>query len=128
MIFRTIRRVLRRQPKAATGWDAMMLDQSIIDAFEPWSLACAVGCDNGTIGALYGFEMWRRQSQPNWMPEVKQRVDDKVSEEQIIRVLEYFVACNRVKHWRVVFAEENERRGIPDPIVIEPGNFRCVAP
>ncbi len=95
----------------------------ILSAFDPWTLACAVGVENGTIGSSVGFESWLRTSRKNWMPRVKERLPN-CRRSVIETALRGFVKENSHKPYDVVLAEEDEKRGNSPSVVLPPGESR----
>ena len=72
-------------------------DDEILTAMDPWTLACAVGAENGTIGVRMGFEWWLGSAQKNFAPEVAAKLG--VSEGRIVRVLRGYVEANQNRHY-----------------------------
>lgn len=97
---------------------------TIISTMDPWTLACAVGADNGTIGTTIGFDMWLRLSRKNWMPQVQQKT--RASEAEIEFALRHFVRANAAKNYRVVLREEESRRGQAPTPVLGPGESMTI--
>lgn len=82
----------------------------IIAAMEPWTLCCAVGAKNGTIGSAIGFDMWLHLSRKNWMPKIVAKTG--ATERAIESALTAFVEANQDKSYRIVFDELNGERGL----------------
>lgn len=99
-------------------------DRDILAAFEPWTLACAVGAENGTVGTSMGFEMWFQCSRKNWLPKVRGFVN--ASDTRIKSVLQTFVSANVHKDYRAVLREEEAKRGIRPSCVLGPGESMTV--
>lgn len=85
--------------------------EEIIRAFDPWTLACAVGAKNGTVGSPMGYEMWRKLSEPNWMPKARARCG--ASERAIGAALKEFVSANEHLDMIDVLRAEQKKRGLP---------------
>lgn len=99
-------------------------DAEIIDAMDPWTLACASGAENGSLGVRMGFDWWLSCSRKNWVPQVTQKTG--VSARRIESVLRGFVSRNSHKPYQVVLREEEQRRGQRPSAVLGPGESMTV--
>lgn len=95
-------------------------EETIIAAFDPWTLCCAVGAANGSTGSRMGFETWLDISKPNWLPEIKDRLGH-VTGLSIIPALRAYVRENQNRFYKEVFDEENRKRGKVSNPVLGPG-------
>lgn len=96
-------------------------DRDILAAFDAWTLACAVGSENGTIGLSYGgLDTWLRLSKPNWMPKV-QGACPLASVQEIEATLRRFVQTNKAKNYQMVLREQESARGLRPSCVLGPG-------
>jgi len=101
-------------------------DDAIIAALDPWTLACAVGADNGTVGGRYmGFDLWLDLSKQNWLPEAKERLGF-LTGTRIIAALRSYVAANRHLHMSAVMAMEQQKRGQHPSPVLGPGESMTI--
>lgn len=98
--------------------------ERIIGAMKPWTLCCAVGAENGSIGSTIGFDMWLRLSKKNWMLAVEKC--SGASERQIEAALRTFVAANKHKNCNMVLNEVTEQRGLAKSVVLGPGESMTV--
>ena len=95
-------------------------DEQIITAIDPWTLACAVGAENGSIGVRMGFKHWLGRSRDNWMPAVKKKCPG-ASQRRIENVLRQFVRTHCDKSYGLVMQEQETIRGQEHGLVIGPG-------
>lgn len=93
-------------------------NQTIIDAIDPWVLACAVGAKNGTIG-FKGYSYWFHRSWPSWGPDVCAKTG--AWPYQVRRALRWFVAWRPMTPYDVVLRQVERERGLPESNVIAPG-------
>lgn len=100
-------------------------DDEILRAFEPWTLACAVGSENGSLGARMGYQYWLSRSQPNWMPGIRARLHG-VRERRVLEALEGFVRANIGRDYRDVLEAESAARGEIAGAILGPGESTTV--
>lgn len=84
---------------------------TIIGAFDPWTLACATAAQNRTNNMWFGFDSWLRISEKNWMPEMRARIP-AVSERKINDALRRFVESQKDKDLYQVMEEVQTQRGL----------------
>lgn len=94
--------------------------EQIIGAFDPWTLACAVGATNGTVGVCIGYNAWLSLSRKNWMPQVKEKLHG-IAEDTITGALLQYVLANSHRDHKSIFSDECEKRGHHPQPVIGPG-------
>lgn len=94
-------------------------DKTILDAMDPWILACAVGADTSQLGVPMTFDSWLARSRGNWMPRVASKTG--AGERRIENALRAFVSKHRGHPYRVILAKLSEDRGLRAPVVVEPG-------
>ena len=97
-------------------------DETIISAMDSWTLACAVGSENGSIGVRYGLDLWLDMSRKNWLPKLRPKLP-AATDAQIESALRRFVEKNTIKDFRVVLKEQDEKRGksYSEPLMIGAG-------
>ena len=91
-------------------WLRRVSDERIINAIDPWTLACAVGAVNGTAGRRYGFNMWYRHLHKDQLVQVSVALG--VTERRIKKVLEQFATQNNGQHMNSVLQELRQKRGM----------------
>lgn len=91
----------RRSPPAAEA-----TREQIIAAFEPWTLACAVGSMNGTI---YGNNRRGWLTFDRWLFAVK-KTDWPVPLPAAIEALRSYAETNRHRNMEEVFYDEEAKR------------------
>jgi hypothetical protein len=80
----------------------------IIATIDPWTLASAVGAENGSIGIAIGFDSWLHLSRKNWMPQLQKTIS--ASDAAIERALRQFVRENRARNYLSVLRAEQAKR------------------
>lgn len=99
--------------------------ERVIAAMDPWTLACAVGAENGSGGMAIGFDMWFRLSRKNWLPEL---VAKTCAAPSIIEsALRGFVSANRHRDMMEVMREQEAARGLPSAPVLGPGESMTIS-
>jgi len=96
----------------------------IIAAFDPWTLACAVGAANGTIGVSMGFEWWLTLAEPNFIDKVLNRV--KATREEAVGALRTYVKANVAYNYETILRREETKRGLPSAPVLGPGESMVI--
>jgi hypothetical protein len=91
-------------------WLRRVSDERIINAIDPWTLACAVGAVNGTAGRRYGFNMWYRHLHKDQLVQVSAALG--VTERRIKKVLKQFATQNNGQHMNSVLQELRQKRGM----------------
>lgn len=109
----------------AVGLVPSIPDDQIIAAMDPWTLACAVGAENGTVGVHIGFETWLLLSRGNWMAAVV--TSTGAAESRIEAALLAFVSANKAQHMNSVLREQETKRGLPHVPVLGPGESMTVS-
>lgn len=109
-------------PKAPKPSEPAVTDQQIIDAMDPWTLACASGAENGSLGVHMSLDFWLSQSRENWLPAVKKVTG--VSAGRIERVLRDYVSKHNGAPYSVTLAMEERRRRLAPSCVIGPGETK----
>lgn len=94
-------------------------ERDILAAFKPWTLACAVGAENGSIGTSMGFETWLRISQENWIDEVSAK--SLARPPAVADVLRRYVHEHRAEPYTAVLRNEERKRGLREACVLGPG-------
>lgn len=95
-------------------------DEEVIAAMDPWTLACAAGCQNGSLGMRMALDYWLRLSVANWFPELQQKLPG-LQQDRAIMALREFVAANAHKPYQRVLTEVEAARGAAPSVVIGPG-------
>jgi hypothetical protein len=103
----------------------VLTNEQIIDAMEPWTLACAVGAENGTIGSCMGYDMWLQVSAVNWLPATQSKLNG-ASVRAIKNALRAFVTENFNKNYMVVLREQEQKRGMNPAPVLGPGESMTI--
>jgi hypothetical protein len=91
-------------------WLRTVSDEHIINSIDPWTLACAVGAENGTGGRRYGFNMWYRHLHKDQLLQVSATLG--VTERRIKKVLKRFATQNNGQHMNSVLQELRQKRGM----------------
>lgn len=123
-IIESLRQVLRFAQGDVTKVRITEAETDITSFFTPWTLACAVGAENGTIGVQIGFERWCSLSRKNWLPEIQKKTG--LSSSRIMGALSAYVCENQHLNYKEVLNRESDKRGEPRHTTIGAGETLTV--
>lgn len=93
--------------------------EKIIAAMDPWTLACAVGAENGSIGTSMGFDMWFEIAAKNFAPKVMTKTNSSFN--AVKKALRAYVDANQHLDYAIVLKTVTAARNLPQAVVLGPG-------